>query len=190
MGKMFQMLHPLSCGLFKRGNFCWGVHLFYYGVSTLIFQFALISFKLCFGLFLFYFVVLFSLVMGHKRGWKTGKGNGNGKVTSQEEIPNQEEGLHKTICTTQRGPSATEIEGCQPQVEGFKQLAGTKYVTRYIYVSISSSSCSSSCLLCSFSCSSSLLHLDITAYILQTIFGVITFTVTCFHLSLLHSYSI
>ena len=76
MGKMFQMLHPISCGLFKRGNFCWGVHLFFYGVSTLSFQFVLISFKLCFGLFLFYFVGLFSVVMGCKRGRKTGKGNG------------------------------------------------------------------------------------------------------------------
>ena len=86
--------------------------------------------------------------------------------------------------------SATEIKGCQPQAEGFKQLARTKYVTRYIYVSVSSSSCSSSCLLCSFSYSSSSLHLDITVYILQTIFDVITFTVTCFHLSLLHSYKL
>ena len=42
------------------------------------------------------------------------------EVTSQEEIPNQEEGLHKMICTTQRRPSATEIEGCQSQAEGFK----------------------------------------------------------------------
>ena len=128
--------------------------------------------------------------MGCKRGWKTGKGKQEWEVTSQEEIPNQEESLHKMICTTQRGPSAGEVEGGQPQAEGFKQLAGTEYVTRYIYVSVSFSSCSSSCLLCSFSCSSSSLHLDVTAYVLQTIFDVITFTVTCFHLSLLHSYSI
>ena len=65
---------------------------------------------------LFCCIVLFSYgsqkwSQDRKREWE---------VTSQEEIPNQEEGLHKTICTTQRRPSATEIEGCQPQGEGFK----------------------------------------------------------------------
>ena len=65
---------------------------------------------------LFCCIVLFSYGLqkrsqDRKREWE---------VSSQEEIPNQEEGLHKMICTTQRRPSATEIEGCQPQGEGFK----------------------------------------------------------------------
>ena len=157
----------------------WGVNINFPACAN-FFQIMFQSFSI-----LFCCIVLFSYGSqkrseDRKREWE---------VNSHEEIPNQEEGLHIMICTTQRGPPATEIKGCQPQAEGFKQLARTKYVTRYIYVSVSSS-CSSSCLLCSFSCSSSSLHLDVTAYILQTIFDVITFTVTCFHLSLFHSYSI
>ena len=160
----------------------WGVNI-NFPVCTNFFQIMFWSFSI-----LFCCIVLFSY--GSQKRSEDRKMEWEWEVTSQEEIPNQEEGLHKMICTTQRGPSATEIKGCQPQAEGFKQLARTKYVIRCIYVLVSSSSCSSSCLLCSFSCSSSSLCLDVTAYVLQTIFDVITFTVTCFHLSLLHSYSI
>ena len=65
---------------------------------------------------LFCCIVLFSYGLqkrseDRKREWE---------VTFQEEIPDQAEGLHKMICTTQRRPSATEVKGCQPQGEGFK----------------------------------------------------------------------
>ena len=105
------MLHPISCGLFKRENFCWGVHLFFYGVSTLIFQFVLISFKLCFGLFLFYFVVLFCLVMGHKRGWKTGKGNGNGKSSPKKKYQTKKKAYTKRYVPLKEDPQPQRSRG-------------------------------------------------------------------------------
>ena len=109
MGKMFQMLHPISCGLFKRENFCWGVHLFFYGVSTLISQFALISFKLCFGLFLFYFVVLFCSVMGHKRGCKTGKGNG--KSPPKKKYQTKKKAYTKQYVPLKEDPQPQRLRG-------------------------------------------------------------------------------
>ena len=107
MGKMFQMLHLISCGLFKKDNFCWGVHLFFYGVSTLIFQFVLISFKLCFGLFLFF--VLFCLVMGHKRGQKTGKGNG--KSPPKTKYQNKKKAYTKRYIPLKEDPQPQRSRG-------------------------------------------------------------------------------
>ena len=109
MGKMFQMLGPISCCLFKRKNFCWGVHLFFYGVSTLIFQFGLISFKLCFSLFLFYFVVLFCLGMGHKRGRKTGKGNG--KSPPKKKYQTKKKAYTKQYVPLKEDPQAQRSRG-------------------------------------------------------------------------------
>ena len=139
------MLHTISCCLFKSLNFCWGVHLFFYWVLTLIFQFLPISFKLCFGLFTFYFV-LFYLVIGCKRGRKTGKNNGNGKSPPKKRYQTKTKAYTKRYVPLKEDPQPERLRGVSHKKHDLNNwpeqnmLPGTfiKILKKDIYVLVSS----------------------------------------------------
>ena len=144
---------------------------------------------------LFCSIVLFSYESQRGKDRKTGKGNGNGKSPPKKKYQTKKKAYTKWYVPLKEDPQPERLRRARlSDLRGasHKQKDLNKWPEQNMLPGTFMfwSSCSSSCPPCSFSCSNSLLCLDITAYVLQTIFNIITSTVTCFHLSFYHRYSI